>query len=91
MTTFTPQKQFHSRQEVQRQREARGRARKPWSRRSVSARLEARGGEWYVILRGRDGVEGDGAIATDAEVALWKELEETRAALAQLQETQWPA
>ncbi len=63
-------------------RDIEGNPARPWKPRRVSARLEqSPGGDWYIILG-----SGSPILATDAEVSLWLELQEARAALRKVKE-----
>ena len=57
-------------------------ATKPWRARKVTVRLEQNeNGEWMHVIN-----DGSPFLATDAEVALWLELQEALAALEMLRE-----
>lgn len=52
-------------------------AQKPWKARRKHVKLEQDGiGEWYIIIE-----DGNPIKATDVEVSLWLDLQETRRAL----------
>jgi hypothetical protein len=63
------------------QAEAKKPAVKPWKARTVHPRLEQNElGEWMLVLKG-----GSPMPATDAEVALWRALQEAERRIAELE------